>query len=194
MALITFCIGFWFNPTFLGGDVPQMLITLFGLMSTGILPAISLLVGNTISATFTPAKLDELDAKTSSLIGKLFSVLAMLLVGSGAILVHESGLPTFSNPFGIPWLDVYANDAPDRFVQGIVFACALVATDRLRLVWVTFQSVRELRIEISKADSERIIEERVPSSSALKEMFPTDPDFGLTIDIADNSNPKGSDT
>lgn len=189
LALVVFVGGWFIPPGTLDGNLGTLVVTFFGLVSAGILPAISLLVGNTLSSSLSVRKLDELKAGLDSLMRKLLETLGFLVIGAVLIMVQEVGLPNL--PKQVFEVDVpgWLQEAPIRVVQAGVLACFFVGMDRIRLVASAFRRVLTERYELARADSVERIRKNAGSIGEVRNLFPKTSNFGNTVVVSEIPKP-----
>lgn len=189
LALVVFVGGLFIPPGTLDGALGTLVVTFFGLVSAGILPAISLLVGNTLSSSLSVRKLDELKAGVDSLIRKLLETLGFLVTGAVLVMVQEVGLPNL--PEQMLEVDVpgWLQEAPIRVVQAGVLACFFVGIDRIRLVASAFRRVLTERYDLARADSFERIRKNAGSISEVRALFPKTPNFGSAVVASETPQP-----
>jgi hypothetical protein len=184
-----FCIGLLLPIGLLGPEQATIIVTFLGLMIAGILPALSLVVGNTVSASFSSSKLKELDVETTHLMNRLLGTLGAVLVGAGTVFISTYTLPTIQVGSLIPVESIFFGvaewfvDLPERVVQATAFASVVLCTDRLRLVATAFRRVRELRFELAKLDSVIKMKQIAPTDSEVRSAFRRSEAFGSMVEV-----------
>lgn len=160
-----------------------LVVTFFGLMAAGIIPAMALLAANTLSPAFTVKRLDELLKEVSRLLEKLGQTLRFVILGSVFVIIAQFDLPSL--PPKLLGLDIPDTIRPVtyRLVQAVSFVCFIVALDRLRLVLVAFSSVLRQRYEIARKDSIVRTKENFDRVGTGKEMFAKPDQFGEPVKV-----------
>lgn len=157
-------------------ELRTLLVTFFGLLSAGILPALTLLVSASLPSAFTVARLNQLDRDTGALIKGLVSTLAYILTGGVLLLILAASepLPILRfRPSGYQAIDQFLPEAPDRLLQALVFACFCVALDRLRVFVATFRMIREARHQGALEEARRQLDTKAPTRDDLRYAFKT---------------------
>lgn len=186
LAIVVLLAGLALPPGTIDGGLRAMLITFFGLLSAGLLPAVSLLVSGTLSPSFSVKRLDELKISADALVRKLLQTLGLLVLGAVFLMVLEVGAPKIPNPvlwpvrFDIP---AWVTDLPERILQSAVVFSFLVGLDRLRVAASSFKRVFLERYELARVESERRIKRNGEKLGRATEFFATSEDFGKQVDL-----------
>lgn len=176
-------VGSVFLPVGLLNDnnLGSLLVTFFGILSAGIIPALSLLVSSTLSSSLSVLRLDELHSAVASLVGKLLQTLAYLVVGAAAIFVSEVGVPKLPSNVGEWLVPTELIDAPERLIQALVFTAFVIGVDRLRLVAAAFKAVLQRKYELTKLDSEKRVKINSGRVGSPEAYFAKSGDFGAEV-------------
>lgn len=161
-----------------------LLVAFFGLMAAGIIPAMSLLVANTLSPSFSVKRLDELKREVGRLLAKLGQTLGFVIAGSVLVIVAQFDLPVLPPRLFDLAVPDWVRPIAERMVQAGAFSCFIVALDRLRVVNAAFSSVFRQRYEIARKDSEVRTKGNVRRIGTAKEFFQKKDQFGETIEIS----------
>ena len=183
VGAVPFLVGLVLPTSTLSSGLDSLLVTFFGLLSASILPAISLLVGNVASPTYSLAKLEELEVQTKSLVKKLFSTLGVVIAGGALVMVAAAGLPSIPIPAWLPKWCTHLQEAPERLTQGVVFACFAISIDRLRVVSMAFQTVLKARFDLAKMETITRLKKAFPGSEEVRATFPTSEKFGSRVEV-----------
>ena len=194
-AFALFLVGLSFDGDTLSDAVAGLVVTFFGLLAAAILTALSLLVANTISPGLSVSKTQELNNKLVSLVGKLVTVLGLLLMGATAAIIHRIGLPDLGKPtswvwyfnmmnlhpniaFAFEWVSECVNELPSRSAQSLVFVAFVLCLDRMRIVPTAFRRVLNASYNLAITDSQRRLKLAAPTDDDLRSAFPTPPNHG----------------
>lgn len=181
LPLVCMIVGVLLPPGMLTDGMRSLLVMFFGLMATGILPAMSLLLGAPFPSRYTVARVQEMDDKLGKLLDKLMSTLKLLIAGGALVLVSQFGIGQVEFLTGIELLDAVIADAPDRLLQAAVFTCLIIALDRLRVVGFAFQVVRQVRRDMALDDALKRLDTSAMSEDDVRKAFPTTPGHGAKV-------------
>lgn len=196
VLIIAFGIGVFLPPGTLSAEMRTLLVTFFGLLSAGLLPALTLLVSAPPPTSFTVARLNKLDLETQGLIRGLISTLAYILAGGVMVLVAATPLLAVKMPAtGHAVFDKLLSTVPERLLQAAVFSCFCVALDRLRVFVMTFKSIQSARSESAIEEAKRRIDAKVPTRENLRSSFKTSPLHGTIRPVVgqDTASSAGAD-
>jgi hypothetical protein len=175
--------GVFIPPSTLSDELGTLLITFFGIMSAGVIPAISLLVSSTLSSSLSVKKLDDLKVETETLVRKLVETLAFLVIGAILIMADQMGIPKLPSSIGTFTMPSWFPSAAERSVQSGVLVSFLIGLDRLRLVGSSFKRVLNERYQLSRADSELRIKRNGASVGNAEDYFSKSTNFGEEVKV-----------
>jgi len=161
-----------------------LLVTFFGLMAAGIIPAMSLLVANTLSPSFSVKRLDELESEVSVLLSKLGQTLGFVIAGSVLVIVAQFDMPVLPPRIFDLTIPEWVRPIAEQLVQAGAFACFIFALDRLRVVNSAFTSVFRQRYEIARKEGEARTKRNGRQLGGAREYFPKPDHFGETVEIS----------
>jgi MFS family permease len=151
-----------------------MLVTLFGLLSAGLIPAMSLMVSMSYPSSYSVARIQSLDREIGLLLERMKATLALNLAGAVLALVSQAGLPKYG--FELPFYGsalVAVDRIPDRLVAGSILACLVLSLDRLRLYVVAFRAVRKLRMDLALEEARDRLKSQAPDAAVVRTIFPS---------------------
>ncbi|MBT2131241.1 hypothetical protein [Aliiroseovarius lamellibrachiae] len=183
VAIIAFAAGLWIPIGAIDIGLAGLLVTFFGLLSASVLPAMSLLVANTLSPRNSVKSLNRLYDRTARLIRKLWQTLGFLVTGAiFSIVVAKTNTPL---PNEILSLDVpcWAKNAPNQIIQSIVCTCFVVGLDRLRVIGSAFKSVLDERYDLAVSASQKNARDNLKEQKKIDEIFPKSERFGETVEV-----------
>ncbi len=178
---IAFLLALGLPADALDGTVASMIITFFGLLAAGFVPAITLLASTSFSGKHTVKRLRELKRDTDILSDRIMSTLTFILVGgifSIISAIHEE----YNIEYNIFGIDMNIHDIFDRILQAVVVACFVVAIDRMRLMKSAFQRVLEERYKAAEEEAKSRIDDNA-SSLEVKSAFKRPASFGKVVKI-----------
>lgn len=199
LALILFLFALLFDGDTLGSGIASLVITFFGLLATAILPALSLLVANTLAPGLSVAQTQNLHQKLERLINRLVEILGMLLVGALGVIIHQIGLPELTTLNAHVWyselfmwlpalfeplkdcISLLVQELPARAVQALIFVCVCLCLDRTRIVPSAFRQVLKASYELAVTDSQKRLLVAAPSAEQIRTDFQTSPNFGTSV-------------
>ncbi len=161
-----------------------MLVTFFGLLSAGLIPAMSLLVSMSYPASYSVARIRSLDDQVGVVLERMKATLAMYVAGTVLVLVSQVGLPVWT--FSVPLSDgksLTVEDCLGRLLAGAILACLFVSLDRLRLYVVAFRQVRQLRLDLAVEEARGRLKSQAPDAAAVRNLFPTGPNHGAKVEV-----------
>lgn len=183
IAAICCVIGFLLPTEVLSSGMQSLLITFFGLLSAGLIPAITLLLTAPVPTSYSVAHLEQLEAKTEALLDGLISTLKVILIGGVATLIAGAGVSKISFLPGDLPLGHIIEQAPHRFLQAVVFSCFVIGLDRLRIFVAALRTARALRRDYALDEARRHLAQTAPTSDDVKAMFKRHPAFGATVTV-----------
>lgn len=183
LALFLFLAGLALPTDVLSGGTEGLLVTFFGLMAAGIIPAMSLLVANTLSPSFSVKRLDELKIEVSGLLAKLGQTLGFIVAGACLVIVAQLDLPQLPSELFDRPVAVWVQNFPERVIQSGSFMFFIVALDRLRVVQSAFLSVFNQRFEIVRKESEARTRGNARELGTPKTYFPKEKGFGAAMKV-----------
>lgn len=190
-AAITFMIGAVLPTSALSSDMQSLLITFFGLLSAGLIPAITLLLTAQVPSNYTVAHLEKLEAETDALVEGLISTLVIILIGGIATLIANVGLPIVRVQTAYPTLDKLIEFAPQRFMQAFVFTCFVIGLDRLRIFAAALRTTRALRRDLALGEARRRLNESAPTADEVKVLFKRSATFGAKVTVLRQEQEEG---
>lgn len=179
-------LGLAIPPGSVDDSLAGVLVTFFGLVAAGVIPAMSLLVGNVMSPARSVASIISLKASLDVLLKQLGLMLVAVIAGGLFVIVLSFDLPRL--PISIsdlnqaaPRLASFIVDLPERFLQALTLVSLFHAVDRMRVVKHTFKIVLHAQFQLALEEARRRIEDRAPSTAAVAEAFPTPDRFGKRV-------------
>lgn len=176
---VAFTGGGALPPDTLSGDAGRLLVTFLGLVAASILPTISLILGSMTASGRSVHRLNKLRDELAAAMDALF-----LLFG----LVGVSVLGLLSLTIPVPELLAKLPFVPaglERFGQALVTAVSVLIVIRSGQVPGILRRSLVIRHEIAVDEARRETLENAPTSPAMREAFPTHPEFGRTVRLAD---------
>lgn len=161
----------------LSGDAGRLLVTFLGLVSASILPTISLILGSMTASGRSVKALDELQAELTAAMDSLFLLFG--LVGVSVIALLSLAIPTPPLLAHVPHLATIL----ERLGQAIVAGAAVLILMRAGQIPGILRRSMNIRHKIAVDEARRKTLESAPDPGAMKEAFPTHPDFGKTVDL-----------
>jgi len=184
--IAVFTVGLLIPARSIDDGLAALLVTFFGLVAAGTIPAMSLLSGSVMSPTRSVARLITLKASLDTLLRQLSGMLYASILGAVAVIVLVFGVPSL--PIGwlpvpdyLSWLMVFAADFPERALQALVLLALFVAGDRIRVIKLTFKMALKARFELALEEARRRTDENAPSAEDVSEAFSTPPGFGAKV-------------
>lgn len=188
LCIVIFLGCLFIEPAAVGVGGASMVITFFGLLAAGIVPAMSLLVGVQTSPTKSVVRLNNLKASLTDTLWRLGGVLATVILGSFAIIFSQMPFPSPAVPAEV--LDALPshihgllNSPLQRLFLAVACVCLFLSLDRLRIVFSTFKAVLNARFEIAVEEAGRTLTEKAESSVSIEAVFPQSPKFGRRVPL-----------
>lgn len=180
---IAFILGFILPESVLSGSTQPLLVTFFGLLSAGLIPAVVLLLTAQLPSSYSVAQVTKVEAETDQLLNRLISTLSIIVLGGVATMVSAAGTPVLSFQTKLHLLNPYLENVPHRVLQGIVFACFVIGLDRLRIFAATLKAARKLRRDFTLEEAKRHLERTAPSPDEVKAGFRRSQNFGGSLRV-----------
>lgn len=180
-ALILLGVMFFLPTDLLSEESAVLIVTFFGLVAAGLLPAMSLVVGDTLTGARSVAKLLTLKQDIDDLLRQMLRLLAILMVGAIVTVLKLLEWPAFPDVIRGMQVPDWADEVPARVVQAAIFVCVLLSLNRTRVIAVAFKTVLNARFEMALADSRQRLEEKTPSSDDVASTFKTPEGFGAKV-------------
>lgn len=160
-----------------GGDSARLLITFLGLVSAGILPTVSLVIGLMASSGRSVQAVNELKTELQAAIEALLALFGFGVLAVAALLVLS--LPLHAWGDGLP----YIAEGTRLFAQGTVCGASTLIVFRAGQVSAILRRSLEIKHKIAVDEAKRETSDNAPSAKAVRDAFPTHPDYGRTTKI-----------
>jgi len=184
LGFLAFVIGAALPLGILDDGLRMLLITLFGLLSAGFIPAMSLLVSANYPSSYSVARIKAIDDELGLLLERMKATLGLNLAGAVLVLVSQAGLPSPTLSVTLPHLGVVDLQSwPERVLAGGVMACFAISLDRLRLYVAAFRKVRALRLDLALEEARDRLRLQAPAGSDVSAMFPKSQVHGTIVKV-----------
>lgn len=184
LPTLVFILGMLLPPGLLTDTVLQLLVTFFGLIAAGLIPAMSLLLSVNYPTHYSVARITRLDDEVGALLSKMKTTLVILVAGGVFVLVSQVGLPTWDVRVPLPRIgDVEADNFLGRLLFAAILTCFVVSLDRLRLFSVAFRRVQSVRRELAIEEARSRLKAQALDASDVRLMYPTSPSHGAKVEM-----------
>ena len=189
-GIFFFALGYLIPVGTLDATVAILVVTFFGLLAAGIIPAVSLLVSVQMPTVYSVARVDEVDREFGHLTRRLIKTFGLILAGTTITIAHMAGLPDGLEQAALRLLEftgdpvVLPQSAFERLSQALVVAALMLSFDQLRVVGTAFQKVRQLQVAVAK----ELIAEQSERALNQRPKFRHDPGFGDRVDVQEPSD------
>ncbi|MBA3895871.1 MAG: hypothetical protein H0X36_01760 [Sphingomonadaceae bacterium] len=163
----------------LSGDPGRLLVIFLGLVSASILPTISLILSSMTASGRSVHALNELQLELTAAMDALFLLFG--LVGVAVITLLALTIPTPPFFAEIPFLAA----GLQRSGQALVAAASTLIVMRSGQIPGILRRSLNIRHKIAVEEARRKTNEAAPEQGAVKAAFPTHPEFGKAVDLAD---------
>jgi hypothetical protein len=171
-------VGAALAPGTISGDARTLLITFLGLISASILPTISLLVNTMAAGGRSVSAINKLEAELKAAMDALFLLFGCVAVAVGALVALAVNAPGILNR--VPYL---VTEVGPRFGQALVVSSVFVILMRAGQIPAILRRSLATRHEIAVVEARRQLEENAPASGAMRQAFPTHPEFGKDVTL-----------
>lgn len=176
-------IGVFLPPGTLSAGLRSDLITFFGLLSAGMMPAMTLLLTANVPETQSVKQAQALVEESRQLLSGLMRSLAYTLGGGVLVLVSSAWTPVLDVDTPYNQLTEIIKTGPDRLFQAAIFTLFVLCLDRLRIVVAAFETVRKLNGQISLGKARENLS-KLPSDEDVRSMFRKRPEHGKVVTLA----------
>lgn len=183
VCIAVFWVGLIVPAGVIDSGLAALLVTFFGLLAAGIIPAMSLLVGGVLSPSRSVARVISLKGDLDLLLQRLAGTLATIIVGALTVMLVSTGQFTLTIPHEtlapIPSIVREGlSTLPNRLLQASSFLCLFLSLDRLRVVNEAFKAALNARFELTLEEAQRELRDRAPTAADVASAFPTQSGFG----------------
>lgn len=165
-------------PGALDGDAGRMLVIFLGLVSTSILPTVTLLVNSMSGGGRSVKAVEDLERELTIAMDAMF-----LLFGCVAIVVAALIALAIPTPWPLSAWTLLSAEILPRGGQAIVAGATAFVAMRLGQIPAILRKALSIRHRSAIDEAKRTVAENAPAPEQVRSAFKRHPDFGKTVPI-----------
>lgn len=165
-------------PGFLSGDAARMLVIFLGLVSTSVLPTVTLLVNSMTGSGRSVRAVEELENELAIAMDALFLLFGCVVIVVAALIALA--IPT---PFPFTLIPLLAEEILPRGGQALVCLTTAFIALRLGQIPAILRTALGIRHRSAIEEAKRTVVENAPKPEAVRSSFAKHPDFGKTVSL-----------
>lgn len=177
-------IGAALSPGTISGEAGRVLATFLGLFAASVLPTVSLLINSMTASGRSVYSINELEAELEAAMDALFLLFGCIGIAIAALVSLSIQPPDVLKQ--VPYL---TSEVLPRIGQSLVVAAAGIVIWRAGQITGILRRSLKIRHEIAINEAKSKLETNAPTAGAMRQMFPTHPDFGKPVGQQDVHRP-----